>query len=149
MNAEKSGTGANEAPLSAEQIKLIQSTWELLVPIKEKTATLFYQKLFLAKPEFRPLFKGDIESQGAKLVSAIATVVNALDKLEQVVPTLQSLGQRHVGYGVKPEYYDAVGGVLLQTFEQCLGDAFTAEAKTAWTAAYGVVASTMIAGATS
>ena len=36
---------------------------------------------------------------------------------------------------------------LLSTLEEGLGDHFTDEVKAAWTAVYGVVSSTMIAGA--
>ena len=135
-----------EAPLTEYQVKLIQDTWEMLAPVKEQTAALFYKKLFLVDPKIKPLFKADMTSQGEKLITAINLVVNSLNNLEQVVPALEELGERHASYGVQPAHYDTVGGALLWTFEQSLGDAFTAEAKEAWTLAYGLIASTMKAG---
>ena len=67
----------------------------------------------------------------------------ALDRLESVVPAVQQLGVRHVGYGVKDEHYDTVGAALLWTLEQGLGDGFTSEVKDAWATVYGVLAGTM------
>lgn len=51
---------------------------------------------------------------------------------------------RQVKYGVIPAHYDVIGQALLKTLADGLGDAFTPEAKEAWTAVYGVVSSTMI-----
>ena len=90
------------------------------------------------------LFKGDIKAQGEKLVTSINLVVNSLNNLEHVVPALQEMGIRHVDYGVQAEHYDIVGGTLLWTLEQGLGNDFTEEVKEAWTTAYGIIASTMI-----
>ncbi|KAF3977387.1 MAG: hemin receptor [Methylococcales symbiont of Iophon sp. n. MRB-2018] len=117
----------------------------MLVPVKEQTAALFYKKLFLIAPEVRPLFTNDINSQGKKLIASINLVVNSLNNLEHVVPALQAMGERHVTYGVEPVHYDIVAVALLWTFEQGLGDAFTEDVKEAWTIAYGLIASTMIA----
>ena len=54
------------------------------------------------------------------------------------------MGVRHVDYGVQAEHYDIVGGTLLWTLEQGLGNDFTEEVKEAWTTAYGIISSTMI-----
>jgi hemoglobin-like flavoprotein len=89
------------------------------------------------------MFKGDMKEQGQKLMKMIATAVNGLDRLDSIVPAVQDLGRRHVGYGVRPEHYDTVGAALLQTLEQGLGSAFTPEVKQAWATVYGVLAATM------
>jgi hemoglobin-like flavoprotein len=115
----------------------------MIVPVKDQTAELFYRKLFQMDPEIKPLFKGDMKAQGDKLVTSINLVVNSLNKLDHVVPALQDMGRRHLDYGVKAEHYDTVGGALLWTLEQGLGNDFTDEVKTAWTTAYGIIASTM------
>ena len=134
----------NSVLISEDQILLVQNSWELVVPVKEQTAELFYRKLFQTAPEVKPLFKDDIKAQGEKLVTAINLVVNSLNNLDHVVPALQDMGKRHVDYGVLPEHYDLVGSTLLWTFEQALGADFTEEVKQAWTTAYGIIASTMI-----
>ena len=133
--------------MQPDQIDLVQYTFASVVPIKEKAAELFYERLFELDPSLRPLFTGDMHEQGQKLMSAMALVVGGLKHWERVEPTVRDLGVRHVDYGVKPEHYDTVGAALLWTLEQGLGDAFTADVKQAWTAAYRAIATTMIAAA--
>jgi len=129
--------------MTPQQISLVQSTWQQVVPIKEQAAALFYGKLFEMDPALKPLFKGDMTAQGAKLVTMIDTAVKGLTKLDAIVPAVQDLGRRHVRYGVKDAHYDTVAGALLWTLEAGLGPAFTPEAKTAWASAYGLLAATM------
>jgi hemoglobin-like flavoprotein len=80
-------------------------------------------------------------------MAMINTAVNALDQLESIVPAVQDLGVRHVGYGVKDKDYDTVAEALIWTLGQGLGDAFTDEVKEAWVITYTVLADTMKAAA--
>lgn len=130
--------------MTPQQVALIQSTWQQVVPIKEKAAELFYDQLFTMDPSLKPLFKGDMKEQGRKLMAMINTVVVNLDKIGDLVPAVQDLGKRHAGYGVQPSHYATVGGALLWTLGAGLGDAFTPDAKAAWGEAYGVLSSVMI-----
>jgi len=130
--------------MTPEQIAMVKGTWAQVVPISEQAAELFYGKLFELNPAYKDLFKGDMKSQGKKLMSMINTAVGSLDKLGEIVPAVQALGQRHVGYGVKDEDYDTVAVALLWTLEQGLGDAFTPEVKEAWTLTYTTLANVMI-----
>ena len=95
----------------------------------------------------KPLFSGDMAEQGKKLMTMITTVVRGMQNLEKLVPAIQDLGRRHVGYGVKDEHYDTVGGSLIWTLEQGLGPEFTPETKTAWVTTYTLLADTMKAAA--
>lgn len=133
--------------MNPEKIELVKGSWAKVTPIAETAAELFYGKLFELDPALKSLFKGDMKEQGRKLMAMINTAVNALDRLEAVVPAVQDLGRRHVGYGVKDSDYDTVGAALLWTLEQGLGDAFTPDVKTAWADTYGLLASTMKAAA--
>lgn len=134
--------------MTPEQVTLVKTTWAQVLPIKEKAAELFYGKLFEMDPTVKPMFTSDITEQGKKLMKAINTVVNSLDKLDTMVPMIQDMGRRHVGYGVKPEHYDTVGGALLWTLGAGLGPAFTPEVKEAWTLAYTTLATVMKDAAT-
>lgn len=133
--------------MTPEQITLIQNSWAKVVPISETAAELFYGRLFEIAPEVKPYFKGDMPEQGKKLMTMIGTAVNALNNLEAVVPAVQDLGKRHVGYGVKKEDYDSVGAALIWTLEQGLGDDFTDDTKEAWVTVYGVLSGAMIGAA--
>jgi hemoglobin-like flavoprotein len=129
--------------MTPAEVNLVKHTWSRVVPIKETAASLFYGRLFELDPSLKPLFKGDITEQGAKLMATLNAVVGSLDKLDEVVPVAQALAVRHVGYGVRPEHYDTVGAALLWTLERGLGAGFTADVANAWTVAYTALAGAM------
>lgn len=129
--------------MTPQQIALVQSTWSKVLPIQDQAARLFYDKLFEMDPSLRPLFKGDMAEQGRKLMAMINTAVNGLNRLSEIVPAVQALGRRHVGYGVKEAHYETVGAALLWTLEQGLGSSFTPEVRQAWAGAYGLLAGVM------
>ncbi|MCZ7556266.1 MAG: globin domain-containing protein [Bacteroidia bacterium] len=127
-------------------IHIVQSSFARILPMSERVAKMFYNNLFTLDPSLRPLFSGDLNEQGRKLMSALTLVVKGLNDRHQILPALHSLGQRHVRYGVTPEQYATVGLALLLTLEQGFGDEFTPELREAWTAAYEMIASAMIRG---
>ncbi len=125
--------------LTPRQIELVQQTFALVAPQADEAAQLFYNRLFEIDPTLRPLFRHDIREQGRKLMQMLSVAVHALDHLEDIIPAVQALGERHAGYGVKQQDYATVGEALLWTLEQGLGEAFTTEVKDAWTVTYGVL----------
>ncbi|MBC8550552.1 MAG: hemin receptor [Candidatus Brocadiales bacterium] len=130
--------------MNADQISIVQKTFEKVLPISETAAELFYKRLFELNPSFKPLFKGDMKKQGRMLMQMIDFAVRGIDEPDAILPTIQDLGKRHVGYGVKEEYYSTVGEALLWTLEQGLGSDFTPEVKEAWTEAYKLLSGVMI-----
>ena len=98
--------------MTPAQIELVQDSFRKVLPIKDTAGELFYNQLFTLDPELRPLFPEDLKPQIQKLMSMIATAVGGLTKLETIVPAVQELGRRHVGYGVKDKDYDTVGDRL-------------------------------------
>ena len=133
--------------MTPEQIALVRSSFDKVVPISEQAAAIFYARLFELAPQVRALFKGDMTEQGRKLMAMLRTVVTVLDKPDVLVPAAERLTERHVGYGAQPAHYAVVGQALIDTLQTGLGDAFTAETKAAWLAAYGTLSSVMIAAA--
>jgi len=131
--------------LTARNIEDVQSSFAHVAPLllEGTAADLFYDRLFALDPSLRPLFKEDMRTQKKALVAMLAAVVKGLDRLDELVPTVQALGRRHAGYGVRDAHYATVGAALLWTLEQGLGERFTPAAREAWTAAYTVLATTM------
>jgi hemoglobin-like flavoprotein len=80
-------------------------------------------------------------------MSMLTAVVENLDDLDQMAPALRAMGQRHTGYGVQPEHYQAVKGALLWTLGQVLDTDFYPEVKTAWTAVIDAISTAMQTGA--
>lgn len=129
--------------MEQKTILLVQQSWEKVRPIAPQAAALFYNNLFEADPSLRSLFKSNIEEQGNKLMQMLHGAVINLNDLASLVPVLENLAKRHVGYGVTAAHYDTVGAALLKTLSQGLGDAFTAEVNAAWTEVYQTMTSVM------
>ena len=129
--------------MTPREIELVQDGWRKVLPVASIAAELFYGKLFSLDPALQPLFRGDMREQGRNLTAMISIAVRALSKPDTISRAVHDLGRRHVSYGAKPHHYDTFAVALLWALEQVLGEAFTAEAKAAWTAAYGVLAKTM------
>jgi hemoglobin-like flavoprotein len=144
--------------LTDAQKKLIQKTWKLVVPISETAADLFYKRLFETHPEYRKLFGEDMSSQKRKLLRMLAFVVKSVDWAddqwredvdpnEDLMLVVLALGRRHTElYKIPDESYGAVGAALLWTLDYGLGEAFTEDARAAWTAVYTILAATMKMG---
>ena len=132
--------------MTNEQIKLVQDSFRQVAPIAETAAQLFYARLFELDPDLELLFKGNLSEQGRKLMQMLGLAVNSLDRMDQLLPVVQSLGTRHVSYGVRDKDYDTVGKALLWTLRKGLGQAFTPEVEAAWSDVYATLASAMQSG---
>lgn len=133
--------------LTNRQIDLVQDSFAAVVPITDHAAAEFYRRLFELAPDTRPLFRNDMAEQGRKLFLTLATVVDALDRLDTIVPVARELAIRHVAYGARECHYAAVGSALIETLRVGLGPAFDSETEQAWTGAYAVLSDTMLAAA--
>jgi nitric oxide dioxygenase len=133
--------------MTPEQIKAIHESFAKVAPISAQAAALFYERLFELAPPVKSLFHGDMQEQGRKLMATLAFVVNGLDKLDTVLPAASALAKRHVGYGVTAKDYGPVGEALLWTLERGLGTDWTPELAAAWSGAYSLLSSAMIAEA--
>jgi len=129
--------------VNAAQQELVRTTFAKLAVLPEVAGALFYERLFAANPNFRPLFKNDMRIQGVKLMSMLAMVVYNLPEPGRILPAIRDLAVRHVGYGVKLTDYHALGEALLWTLEQALGEDFTPAVREAWTLCYEELAAEM------
>jgi hemoglobin-like flavoprotein len=134
-------------PMTNTQIELVQTTFKSVQPIAETAAELFYKRLFEIDPSLRPMFRGDMQEQGRKLMQMLAVAVAGLTRFDQLLPAVEDMGRRHAGYGVRDEHYATVAQALLWTLEQGLGPAFTSEVREAWTTMYVAIATAMQRGA--
>ncbi len=130
-----------------EQKKLVQTTFRELLPCSQVAAELFYKRLFDLDPQLRSMFKVSLKQQESKLMDMLQLAMYGLDYMEQLIPALQRLGERHLVYGVKPEHYETAGTALLWMLEQALEDNFTPEIKAAWQTLYALLADTMLEAA--
>ena len=130
--------------MTPHTVTLVQTSWAQVLPIAPQAATLFYANLFKLDPTLQPLFKGDMATQGQRLMQMIGVAVRQLHDVATLLPVLQGLGRRHAGYGVQQGHYATVGAALLQTLAQGLGARFSTDIEAAWAEVYGVIAGVMI-----
>jgi hemoglobin-like flavoprotein len=71
--------------------------------------------------------------------------VSSLDDPDSILPSVHALGERHVSYGVKPEYYPLAREAFLWALEKHLGEEFTPSLREAWTIAFNALIQTMAA----
>lgn len=129
--------------MTQDEIVLVQDSFAKVVPIADTASAIFYKTLFELDPTLQPLFKGDLTTQGAKLMKMLSLVVNGLTNIEVLIPAIEDLGKSHVDYGVTEPMYNTVGTALLTTLEIGLGDDFTADVRAAWTVAYSTLKQVM------
>ena len=126
----------------------LETSFDLVAGRGDELTEIFYARLFAAAPAVQPLFAGtDMARQQQMLLAALVLLRNSLRNLEAVVPTLHRLGARHVAYGAQAAHYPVVGAVLIETMAELAGDAWENRYSEAWSEAFGVVASAMLAGA--
>lgn len=134
--------------MTPENIALVKTSWQQVLPIQKAAAELFYGRLFELDPSLRPLFRGDMTEQGRKLMTMINMVVMGLDRLGPMLGAIEDLGRRHVAYGVTDAHYDTVGSALIWTLGKGLDEQFTPAVQAAWAQAYDTLASAMKQAAT-
>lgn len=128
---------------SSRQKALVRESFDVLLPCAGLVAQAFYRRLFELDPKLEALFKGDLESQGEKLMNALHISILSLDRMDVLRPTIRLLGIRHREYGVQRKDYVTVAAALLWTLEQCLNERFTRDVKDAWGAVYLFMATIM------
>ncbi len=134
--------------MDEQTIRTLETTFGEFARGKEESAALFYERLFVLDPSLKRMFvNADMRSQQTKLMAALGFVVSSLRDLSKVVPVLESLGAKHVAYGVEDSQYETVGTALIQTLALSFGERFTPDIRAAWLGAYGVVSGVMIEAA--
>lgn len=133
--------------MNPDQVMLVQASFARIAPDAGTFVRLFYERLFALAPSLQALFRGDPQTQHARLAQALAGVVHQLDRIEALHPTLTALGARHASYGVVEADYATVGRALIDSLRQTLGPRFTAPVEQAWKAAYVALAGAMVSGA--
>ena len=66
--------------MSPAEINLVQTSFRRILPVADKTAALFFARLFEIDPELRQQVTGDIAAQGRKLMQSLALAVNGISQ---------------------------------------------------------------------
>lgn len=144
---ENSVLYAVEDLLQKDPVYLVQSSFESAILKSKELVDVFYETLFRLAPEFKNLFRLDrIETQKQMLLNMLTVAIRGFHRFRELTPVLKELGQRHIGYGVRKEYYPIAGQALVHSLRQVLGEEWSPELENAWEETYGLIVEGMLAG---
>jgi len=133
--------------LDAKTIEIIKSTVPVLEVHGQTITKKFYETMFKNHPELLNVFNHANQRQGKQptaLANAVYAAAAHIDRLEEILPVVKGIAQKHRALGILPEQYPIVGENLLAAIKMVLGDAATDEIIEAWGKAYGVIADVFI-----
>jgi hemoglobin-like flavoprotein len=90
------------------------------------------------------MFPEDMKGQHRKLLDMMNTIIERLERIDELKGDIVDMAKRHDGYGVKPQHYNMVGVALLWTLQKMLGTEWTDEVRSAWVNCYSILSGTMI-----
>lgn len=140
-----------DTDLEPEHADMIRATLPLVGANIDTIASVFYARMFQARPELlRNLFNRGNQAQGAQqraLAASIATFASHLvdPDLPHPAQMLSRIGHRHVSLGITPDQYSIVHDHLFAAIVEVLGaETVTAEVASAWDRVYWMMADTLI-----
>lgn len=150
------GINVTENPLAGRQdlqgltqrrIELMESCYDRIARAGTAFSSRFYERLFEVHPRVKPLFHGvSMLQQQQHLHSALVMVIENLRNPEMAESRLRRLGERHVGYGVQPSQYGAVGQILLEVLAETMAEDWSPELLSAWKEGIESIAQVMMNG---
>jgi nitric oxide dioxygenase len=132
--------------LSAETIARVKATVPALAEHGEAITLAMYARLF-QDAHIKALFNHANQSSGAQpkaLAGAVLAYAQNIDNLGVVLPVVERIAQKHVGYHILAEHYPFVANALLGAIKEVLGEAATDEILAAWGEAYWFLADILI-----
>jgi nitric oxide dioxygenase len=134
--------------LSESTISVVKATVPALAEHGSEITRTMYEKLF-EDDRIRALFNHANQGEGGSQVHALSAAILAyaqnIDNLGVVLPVVERIAQKHIGYHILPEHYPFVATALLGAIREVLGAAATDEVITAWGEAYWFLADILMA----
>ncbi|KNY30633.1 MULTISPECIES: NO-inducible flavohemoprotein [Agrobacterium] len=131
------------APLSEKTILIVKASAPALAVHGTAITKAMYARLF-EDAHIKELFNHSNQGEGGSQIHALAAAIVAyaqnIDNLAPVVPVVERIAQKHIGYNILPEHYPYVATALLSAIKAVLGDAATPELIEAWAEAYWFLA---------
>jgi len=138
---------AKERTMENSDIQRVQQSFGWVFVKHHDLTDAFYESLFTKEPKARALFKGDKRAQQKMMLSVLSMIVNGLDDIEKLRPSLVKLGAGHARLGVHQGFYDSWGETFTQTLLETLHCEKDRDLANAWTQAFDMVSTIMIKAA--
>lgn len=125
---------------TAEQRNIIHATYRVASQRNDDMMKFFFERLFELDPSLETLFDNGGNRMRDKFLKTIGTLVASIELFDKAEPSIRQIGLRHLGYNVQPEHYPLVKRAMLDALAHVLGEDYTPDVETAWTALYDVIA---------
>ena len=125
--------------LLPEERAILYNSYKKVAAAGPVLTDLFYRHLFEIDPSLRELFPASMAMQGVKFRLKLNFILLAIDHPDNLAEILRTLGERHTGYGVKPEDYPKFAESVLWAVKQYLDVAYTPEVDAAWRKLFAVI----------
>ncbi|MBY7141553.1 NO-inducible flavohemoprotein [Virgibacillus sp. NKC19-3] len=135
------------ARLDKETRDIVKATVPVLQEHGDAIANRFYELMLTAHPELKNIFNQTNQVNGEQPKALSKTVYAAavhIDNLEEILPVVKQIAQKHKSLNIKPDQYKIVGKYLLLGIKDVLGDAATDDIINAWGKAYDAIADVFI-----
>ena len=130
--------------LTETEIGLIRQTYGAVQEKVDDASSAFYRNLFSASEEIKGMFRGDMNDQGMRFMTALGTIVHSLDDSAAMDEKIGGLGTGHAALGVRPKHYVTLNEVLITTLAEFAGETWSPEAAVAWQKALDAIAEQML-----
>ena len=134
-------------PLDSALAARLRATYDRVRVEGTRLAGIFYARLFAAAPHLRSMFSADPAAQAHKLMAALDAVVANLERPAENHALLTELGRRHAQYGARPEHYDLVIDLVIDSMRDLLGPRATDRDLHEWRTALRLISNQMISAA--
>jgi nitric oxide dioxygenase len=130
-------------PIEDRVVQQLRASYEQVRGDGTRLAEVFYEKLFAVAPHLRVMFPPDLKAQSEKLMRALDAVVRNLEHPQENAAMLSALGRRHAEYGAKPEHYEVVVRLLVESMGEVLPDPAAEAALEEWRVALQLISRQM------
>ncbi|MGW5736639.1 MULTISPECIES: globin domain-containing protein [Streptomyces] len=132
------------SPTGSPDAIRVQRTMAEIGPVADKVTSYFYALLFTRHPDLRPLFPAAMDTQRDRLLKALLTAAEHIDRPDVLGAYLKNLGRGHRKYGTRPEHYPAVGECLIGSLSRYASSIWDEETEAAWVRTYTTISQIMI-----
>ena len=106
----------------ALHVELLEESFDRAAARADELLDRFHGRPFAQHPELSRLFdRADLSKQKKLLLGTLVLLRKSPRNLDVIVPALESLGARHVRYGVEPAHYPLIGAALVEAMAEIGG----------------------------
>ena len=132
--------------MTPESIERLRSNFSEVSAQPRALAARFYQELFAAAPNLRPLFPVNMTSLQGHFEAALALVIRNLEDMAALQDSLRDLGAQHVQWGARPEDYFVVRDAIVRAI-RATSASWNDDLDADWRRAITAIAVPMLQGA--